>query len=424
MAVSVIVGSQWGDEGKGKIVDMLSARADYVARYQGGANAGHTIVINGKQFVLHLVPAGILTKGVRCVIGNGVVVDPVSLLEELDMLTQAGIDFSGRLFISTKAHLILPYHKVIDKASETKKAKDAVGTTGRGIGPAYIDKYKRCGVRAQDLLNRDVLIKKITANVEENQALLNSTYNGEKLNLQEIIDSTLAIVEKVRPFITDTEYLLNDAIRAGKELLFEGAQGALLDVDHGTFPFVTSSNPISGGACTGLGVAPVAIDNVIGVVKAYCTRVGNGPFPTELHDDMGEQLRHEGHEFGATTGRPRRCGWLDMVALNYSVMINGIKEIALTKIDVLNTLDEIKVCTGYKINGKITNRFTSEIEALENAIPVYETFPGWKKDLAGITDFEKLPESARNYINAIEKMTGAKVKYISVSPSREDTIVR
>ncbi len=424
MAVSVIVGSQWGDEGKGKIVDMLSAKANIVARYQGGANAGHTIVIDGKQFVLHLVPAGILTQGVKCVIGNGVVVDPTSLLEELDMLSKAGIDFEGRLFISDKAHLILPYHKVLDKASEAKKAKDAVGTTGRGIGPAYIDKYKRCGIRGHDLLDTDALVSKIRTNIAENQALLDAVYQGEKLDTDEIVTSVLAFVEKIKPLVTDTEYLLNNAIKSGENLLLEGAQGALLDVDHGTYPFVTSSNPTSGGACTGLGIPPVAIRTVVGVVKAYTTRVGNGPFPTELNDAMGEKLRKEGFEFGATTGRPRRCGWLDMVALNYSVMVNGINEIALTKIDVLNSLDEIKICTSYRIDGKETDRFPADVHKLDRVEPVYRTFPGWKCSLAGITDFDKLPKAAKEYIGAIEALSGAKVKYVSTSPSRTDTIVR
>ena len=326
MSVNIVVGAQWGDEGKGKIVDLLSDSVDIVARYQGGANAGHTIVIEGKKFVLHLIPSGILQDDVQCVIGNGVVIDPVALMEEIAMLESFGISMKDRLFISHKAHLIMPYHKMLDKARESQ-ASAAIGTTGRGIGPAYIDKFSRSGIRIVDLLDRTVFEEKLRANIEEKNAVLKKIYDHEELEIESIISEYLDFDVKIDPYIKDTTLLLNQAIAEGKSILMEGAQGALLDVDHGTYPFVTSSNPTSGGACTGLGVPPTSVNSVIGVVKAYTTRVGNGPFPTELHDEMGEELRKIGAEFGATTGRPRRCGWLDGVALQYSVMINGIDQL-------------------------------------------------------------------------------------------------
>ena len=338
MSVSIIVGAQWGDEGKGKIVDMLSEEADIVARYQGGANAGHTIVFGGKKYVLHLIPSGILHPDTTCVIGNGVVIDPVALMEEIDMLESMGISVEGRLHISHKAHLIMPYHKQMDAARE--KQAGSIGTTGRGIGPAYYDKALRTGIRIVDLLDRDVLREKIRLNLEEKNQLLKALYGAEPIDVDAMIDEYLEFDTRIDPYITDTTLLLNTALKEGKRVLAEGAQGALLDLDHGTYPFVTSSNPTSGGACTGLGIPPTSISNVMGVVKAYSTRVGNGPFPTELNDETGELLRTEGHEFGATTGRKRRCGWLDIPALRYSIMINGISEIALTKLDVLGVLDE------------------------------------------------------------------------------------
>ena len=425
MSVAVIVGSQWGDEGKGKVVDLLSVDSEIVARYQGGANAGHTIVIEGKQYVLHLIPSGILSPNVKCVIGNGVVIDPVALMDEIKMLEDFGIDVKGRLFISHKAHLIMPYHKLLDQASEAQKTgKAAIGTTGRGIGPAYYDKYNRCGIRIVDLLDRKVFEEKLRANIAEKNTILEKIYGNSGLEVETIIDQYLEFDKLIDPYITDTTLLLNEAIKAGKSVFVEGAQGALLDVDHGTYPFVTSSNPTTGGACTGLGIPPTAITRVIGIVKAYCTRVGNGPFPTELNDPIGEKLRKEGAEFGATTGRPRRCGWLDLVALKYSVMIKGISEIALTKLDVLDTFDEIKVCTSYKIDEKITQNFPADIPSLEKIEPQLISFKGWNSSLRGIKKYEDLPYATQTYIAFIEEFTGAKVSIVSVSPDRADTIIR
>jgi adenylosuccinate synthase len=423
MSVRIVVGAQWGDEGKGKIVDLLSEYTDIVARYQGGANAGHTIVIDGKKFVLHLIPSGILQSDVQCVIGNGVVIDPVALMEEIAMLESFGISMKDRLFISHQAHLIMPYHKMLDKARE-EHASAAIGTTGRGIGPAYIDKFSRVGIRIVDLLNRTVFEEKLRANIEEKNTVLTKIYDHQELQVEQIVHEYLAFDTQIDPYIKDTALLLNQAIADGKSVLMEGAQGALLDVDHGTYPFVTSSNPTSGGACTGLGVPPTSVDSVIGVVKAYTTRVGNGPFPSELHDEMGAQLRATGAEFGATTGRPRRCGWLDGVALRYSVMINGISEIALTKLDVLDDIDKIGLCIGYEVNGKLLKSFPADVTILSQCIPVYEYHDGWKESLAGIRSYQDLPEAAKQYIIAIEKIAGAKVSIISLSPDRADTIIR
>ena len=422
MSVSIIVGAQWGDEGKGKIVDMLSEEADIVARYQGGANAGHTIVFDGKKYVLHLIPSGILHPTTICVIGNGVVIDPVALMEEIQMLESMGISVEGRLHISHKAHLIMPYHKLMDAARE--KQAGSIGTTGRGIGPAYYDKALRTGIRIVDLLDRETLREKIRHNLEEKNQLLQALYGAEPIDVDAMIDEYVEFDTRIDPYITDTTLLLNTALKEGKRVLAEGAQGALLDLDHGTYPFVTSSNPTSGGACTGLGIPPTSIKSVMGVVKAYSTRVGNGPFPTELHDDIGELLRTEGHEFGATTGRKRRCGWLDIPALSYSIMINGISEIALTKLDVLGVLDEIKVCTGYLVDGKAVKSFPADVSTLSRVECIYETFPGWKCSLDGIRSFGELPPAAQRYIQEIERLLETPVRWVSTSPAREDTFLR
>ena len=421
MSVSVIVGSQWGDEGKGKIVDLLSADADIVARYQGGANAGHTIVIGDKKTILHLIPSGILSPNVICVIGNGVVIDPVELISEIDMLKSNGVSVEGRLLISNKAHLIMDYHKVVDKVRENSIGT-SIGTTGRGIGPAYIDKVKRVGIRAEDLLSEEILISKIKENLAEHNKVLTEIYKTSIVSESEIIDSIINYKNILSPFISDTSLFLNEQIALGKKIIIEGAQGTLLDVDHGTYPFVTSSNPSSGGACTGLGIPPVKIDKVIGITKAFCTRVGNGPFPSELNDEMGEYLRKTGAEFGATTGRPRRCGWLDLVALKYSVMINGISEIALTKIDVLNDLDELSVCVKYLYNGEELISFPSDLHKLNKVECVYKTFKGWKQSLSNFKNIDELPKEAKDYIKFIEDFTGAKVTILSLSPERNDTI--
>lgn len=424
MSVNIIVGTQWGDEGKGKIVDLLSQKADYVARYQGGANAGHTIVINGKQFILHLIPSGMLTQNVKCIIGNGVVIDPVALMDEISMLESHGIEVKDRLFISHKAHLIMPYHKVLDQIRESSKGGGAIGTTGRGIGPCYIDKARRIGIRIVDLLDRKSLEEKLRHNIQEKNNILKKIYDYQEFNTEEIIETYLDFDKKIDPYITDISVLLNEEIKKGKQIYVEGAQGALLDLDHGTYPFVTSSNPTSGGACTGLGIPPTSIENIFGVVKAYCTRVGNGPFPTELTDTIGQQLQKTGAEFGATTGRPRRCGWLDLVALKYSVMINGVNQIALTKLDVLDELPEIKICTAYEINGKITKNFPADIPSLVNSKPIYKTVKGWNQSLRGIKEWNKLPIEALDYFKEIEDYVRAEIKIVSLSPDRADTLVR
>lgn len=422
MSVRIVVGAQWGDEGKGKIVDMLSEQADIVARYQGGANAGHTIVFDNTKYILHLIPSGILHPDTQCVIGNGVVIDPVALLEEIHMLEGMGISISGRLHISHKAHLIMPYHKQMDAARE--KQAGSIGTTGRGIGPAYYDKALRIGIRIVDLLDRDVLREKIRTNLKEKNQILRALYNEEPLDVEAMIDEYLNFDTLIDPYITDTTALLSLALKNGKRVLAEGAQGALLDLDHGTYPFVTSSNPTSGGACTGLGIPPTSITSVMGVVKAYSTRVGNGPFPTELEDTTGELLRAEGNEFGATTGRSRRCGWLDVPALLHSIMINGISEIALTKLDVLGALPELRICTGYVLDGKPIRLFPADAKTLGRVECTYETYPGWNCSLDGITSFDGLPKEAQDYVKAIEAHLGVPVLWVSTSPARKDTFKR
>lgn len=419
MSVTVLVGSQWGDEGKGKIVDILSERFDIVARYQGGANAGHTVEIGNNKYILHLIPSGILREGVICVIGNGVVIDPTALLDEIALLEKNNIKVDGRLFISHNAHLIMPYHKLLDSIQESGENK--IGTTGRGIGPCYIDKYARKGIKIVDLLNKKALEEKIRKNLEEKNNLLKKVYEKDELNVEEIIHQYLEFDKKIDKYIKDVPSYLNNAITKGKSILLEGAQGALLDVDHGTYPFVTSSSPTSGGACTGTGIPPNKIDNVIGIVKAYTTRVGYGPFPTELLDADGEKLRKIGVEFGATTGRPRRCGWFDAFLVNYSVMINGIDEVAITKLDVLSDFSEIKVCTGYKLNGKLLKSFPTDFERLQIITPVYETLKGWKKDISNCRSFADLPTQTKEYLDFISKQAGMKIKIVSVGPKRDQT---
>ena len=419
----VVIGGQWGDEGKGKIVDLISQDIDIVARYQGGANAGHTICWEDKTFVLHLVPSGIFHEGVKCVIGNGVVIDPVAVMEEINMIRDLGYSVEGRLHISHNAHLIMPYHKKVEEARERWRDAGAIGTTGRGIGPAYVDKFARTGIRVVDLLDRDVLRKKLLLSMEEKNAILQNVYGAEKLDINAIIEEYVEFDKLIDPFVTDTTDLLCSALRDAKNVLAEGAQGSLLDVDFGTYPFVTSSHPTVGGCCTGLGVPPTSINRVIGIVKAYSTRVGNGPFPTELLDDQGDELRTTGGEFGATTGRPRRCGWLDLVALRYTSMINGFTDLAITKLDVLSNLEEIKVCTGYKVNGSSTNRFPNDIRTLEQVEPEYETFPGWGTDITGVTSMDDLPTEARDYLTFMSDFLGVRASIVSSGPKREQTIL-
>jgi len=427
MPVTVVIGAQWGDEGKGKLVDLMAAEADVVARYQGGANAGHTIAWGGEngapaqQAVLHLVPSGVFHPGTACVIGGGVVLDPVALLEEIAMVEGMGFSVEGRLFLSHTAHVIMPYHKRLDAAREG--TADAIGTTGRGIGPAYVDKYARSGIRVVDLLDRDTLARKLRAAVEQNNTVLRAIYGAETLDVEAIVEEYVALDQRLDPYVKDTAHYLHEALSKGKRVVAEGAQGALLDVDFGTYPFVTSSSPTVGGACTGLGIPPTAIDRVVGIAKAYATRVGHGPFVTELEDETGEFLRRVGHEFGATTGRPRRCGWLDLVALRYSARINGFTEVAITKLDVLAGMDEVKVCTHYRIDGRETDRFPADVPSLERAEPVYRSFEGWEGSGTDATRFEELPAAAQRYLRFVEQETGVRIGSVSTGPRREETLV-
>ncbi|MCL4304903.1 adenylosuccinate synthase [bacterium] len=422
--VTVILGAQWGDEGKGKIVDYLSERADVVCRFQGGANAGHTIIENGRKFVLHLLPAGILRPNTICAIGGGVVVDPAALLNEIELLEAAGIDLTGRLFVSHQAHLIMPYHKLLDSIHESQGERVKIGTTGRGIGPAYVDKVARVGIRIVDLLDRDLLRKKIRANVEEKNRLLSKVYATQELDVEAIVEEYVAFDQRIDPYVKDVSVLLDETIRAGKNVILEGAQGTLLDVDMGTYPFVTSSNPTAGGACTGLGIGPRRIDHVIGIVKAYTTRVGEGPFPTEIMDgDEQDRLREKGDEYGATTGRPRRCGWFDGVAARYAARVNSVDSWAVTKLDILTGLPTIKVCTSYDDGARIYRNFPSDSRILSTIEPVYEELPGWTESLDRATRWEEFPRAAQDYLRFIEEFTGVPVSIVSVGASREQTIV-
>jgi adenylosuccinate synthase len=428
LPVTIIIGSQWGDEGKGKIVDLLAPECDVVARYQGGANAGHTIAWEDKQFVLHLIPSGIFHKGTACVIGNGVVIDPVALMDEIRMIEEVGFEVEGRLLISHHAHLIMPYHKAIEQARELYRDAGAIGTTGRGIGPAYVDKFARTGIRVVDLLDRDILRAKLKIAIEEKNAILRSVYGAEGLDVDAMIEEYVEFDRHIDPYVKDTVAYLHRALKDGQRVLAEGAQGSLLDVDFGTYPFVTSSHPTAGGCCTGLGVPPTAVDRVIAIVKAYTTRVGNGPFPTELDgtpdrdpENLGELLRSSGNEFGATTGRPRRCGWLDLVALNYTAAINGFTELAITKLDVLAGLEEVKVCTAYRIDGEVTRQFPGDIEKLERVEPIYETLPGFGDTREAATVAE-LPENARRYLRFVEEHLDVPISVVSTGPKREQTI--
>jgi len=423
MSTVVITGAQWGDEGKGKIVDILTEDADYIVRYQGGHNAGHTVVIGDSKFVLHLIPSGILRPGKKCVIGNGVVIDPQALLAEIDGLLEKGIAVSENLLISGRAHVIMPYHRAIEKESEKQKGSLKIGTTGRGIGPTYADKMARVGVRVADLLDKEVFREKLKTNIQEMNYFLDRLYGAKGFVVEEIYDEYTGYAERLRDFITDTAVLLNRVLREGKNVLFEGAQGTHLDVDHGTYPYVTSSNATSGGACTGTGVGPTKIDKVVGVVKAYTTRVGSGPFPTELNDATGEFLRDKGREFGATTGRPRRCGWFDAVATRYAADVNGFTGMVLTKMDVLDDLDEIRICTGYRYQGKQYTDMPSQLNVLEECEPVYETIQGWKAATAGLSEYDALPLNAKKYVERIQELIGVDVDIISTGFRRNETIV-
>jgi adenylosuccinate synthase len=419
----VVIGAQWGDEGKGKIVDLLSEKADYVVRYQGGHNAGHTVVVGNDVIVLHLIPTGLLHAEKVGVIGNGVVIDPEAFLEELQTLSARGISVSGRLFISETAHLIMPYHKAIDKESEKMKGTRKIGTTGRGIGPAYSDKMARIGIRVVDLLDPDLFREKLATNLIEMNYFLEQLYKVKGFDLEKVFQEYMGYAEKIKPFIADTTVLLNRVIDEGRALLFEGAQGTHLDVDLGTYPFVTSSNATAGGACTGTGVGPTRINEVLGVAKAYTTRVGSGPFPSELNNPIGESLRAKGKEFGATTGRPRRCGWFDAVLVRYSVRVNYLTSLAITKLDVLDGFPEIDLCVGYEYEGKTLREVPSSLRILEKCTPIFERFPGWTEPTTGVTSYDRLPKNAKNYLEAISEQVGCRIDLVSTSSKRGETIV-
>ncbi|MFD5824567.1 adenylosuccinate synthase [Lentzea sp. NPDC060358] len=424
MPAVVLIGAQWGDEGKGKATDILGERVQWIVRYQGGNNAGHTVVLpDGQKFALHLIPSGILTPGVKNVIGNGVVVDPGVLLEELAGLEEKNVDTSS-LLISSDAHLIMPYHVAIDKVTERYLGKAKIGTTGRGIGPCYQDKLARVGVRAQDLLDEKILRQKVEAALDFKNQVLVKVYNRKALDPDQVVDQVLERGQHFVHRIADTRLLLNQALDRDEIVLLEGSQGTLLDVDHGTYPFVTSSNPTSGGAAVGSGVGPTRINTVIGILKAYTTRVGSGPFPTELNDDMGEFLRKQGGEFGVTTGRSRRTGWFDAVIARYASRVNGITDYFLTKLDVLSGLEKVPVCVGYEVDGRRVDEMPMTQTDVHHAVPVYEELPGWFEDISGCRSFEELPANARSYVEYLESISGARVSAIGVGPGRDQTIVR
>ena len=419
MSVTVIVGTQWGDEGKGKITDLLAHDMDMVVRYQGGNNAGHTVVIGKETFKLHLIPSGIFYSNVMCVIGNGVVIDPAVLIQEIESLRSKGYS-ADNLRISSQAHVIFPYHKDMDKAQEQKKEAGRIGTTCRGIGPCYVDKYNRRGIRIGELYNQEVFKSKLKWNIEEKGFLLEKFY-GMKVNFDEnsILNEYLGYAHAIKKYVVEeSSSLVNDAISKRKKLLLEGAQGTMLDVDHGTYPYVTSSNPVSSGACVGAGISPKAVDEIIGVVKAYVTRVGGGPFPTEIEGGAGDKLREWGGEYGATTGRPRRCGWFDGVVMKHASKINGLTQLAVTKLDVLDKLDKIKICVAYKYKGKEIQDFPTDIARLEQCEPVYIEMPGWKKSIKKATDYKELPENAKKYLDKLSEIAGAKISLISVGAER------
>lgn len=424
MGNTVIIGTQWGDEGKGKIVDLLSEHADFVVRFQGGNNAGHTMVVNGMEIISHLIPSGIIQHK-KCFIGNGVVVDPFVLLDEIDYLISNNIDASPEMLrISDRAHIIMPYHRMIDRAREEQTGTQKIGTTGRGIGPCYEDKAARRGIRFCDLLDFDLFTEKVTTILEEKNFYLTQYFKTTAIDLNTVINDFRLVKDRLVPYIDDVSAILDQGIKNKKTLLFEGAQGTHLDVEHGTYPFVTSSSVVSGNAANGSGVGPACFDEIIGIVKAYATRVGAGPFPTELFDEIGDKLQKTGSEFGATTGRKRRCGWIDMVVLKNAVKLNSLSGLAITKLDVLDDLDEIKICTAYKYNGKTITNFPAEIKVLQECTPVYETHPGWNQDIRAIRELDELPLNAKEYLKRLEELSGVKIKIVSVGPGREATIIK
>jgi adenylosuccinate synthase len=422
-AVAVLVGAQWGDEGKGKFADHFAGEADVVVRFQGGNNAGHTLVVRGEQIIVHLIPSGILHPGKQCLIGNGVVVDPKVLCEEIDFLSEKGYFDDSRLIVSDRANLIMPYHRIADLAGEKRKGRKKIGTTGRGIGPAYSDKMARLGLRFHHLTDLKRLSDRLRAVLEEKNLYLTRVFEEKPLKFEDVFEEFKGYADRLGRFCGNVPKILEEAINDKKKVLFEGAQGAMLDIDHGTYPFVTSSNTTAGAVCTGAGIGPGCIEKVIGISKAYTTRVGSGPFPTELSDDIGDRLRETGSEFGATTGRPRRCGWLDVVALRHARRINGLTEIMITKLDVLSGLEKLKICTGYKHEGQTLEEFPPEAGVLEAVDPIYEELPAWKQDLHDVREYDDLPEAARNYLKRIEALVGVNISAVSVGPERPQTIV-
>ncbi|AFY64742.1 adenylosuccinate synthase [Geitlerinema sp. PCC 7407] len=422
MANVVVIGAQWGDEGKGKITDLLSKSADVVVRYQGGVNAGHTVVVKDQTFKLHLIPSGILYPDTDCIIGSGTVIDPKVLIEELDQLEALGVS-TANLLISQTAHVTMPYHRLIDQAAEERRGTHKIGTTGRGIGPTYADKSERTGIRVLDLMNSEVMKEKIRWSVNYKNVLLEKFYGLQPLDPEAVIEEYLGYAERLRPHTVDSSLKIYDAVQRRRNILFEGAQGTLLDLDHGTYPYVTSSNPVAGGACVGAGVGPTMIDRVIGVAKAYTTRVGEGPFPTEIHDEMGQLLCARGAEFGTTTGRQRRCGWFDAVIGRYAVRINGLDCLAITKLDVLDEMDEIKVCVAYEVNGQRCEHFPNSAELFAQCTPVYETMPGWKQSTADCRSLEDLPAEALSYLKFLAELMEVPIAIVSLGASRDQTII-
>ncbi|HWQ89734.1 MAG TPA: adenylosuccinate synthase [Desulfitobacteriaceae bacterium] len=423
MAAVVLIGAQWGDEGKGKITDFLAKKAGMIVRSQGGNNAGHTVVVDGEEFKLHLIPSGILYSDKTCVIANGVVIDPAVLLQELNYLTERGVKI-GKLLISGNAHVIMPYHRLLDGLEEDARGDSKIGTTKRGIGPAYMDKTARTGIRMIDLIDPDEFAAKLRRNLAEKNTLLTKVYGAEALDFEEIYQEYEGYAARLREYVTDTSLAIAQTMKHGIKVLFEGAQGTLLDLDHGTYPFVTSSYPIAGGACTGAGVGPTQIDRVVAVIKAYTTRVGEGPFPTELTDETGHRIQKLGFEFGTTTGRARRCGWFDAVIARYAVRVNGISDFAVTKLDVLTGLETLKICVGYNAQGQRIDEFPQSQKIFTQCEPIYEEMPGWQEDLTQIKKFEDLPQNAQNYIRRLEELSGVRATIVAVGPGREQTIVR
>ena len=423
MSSFVVLGAQWGDEGKGKITDYLAEKAHVVVRFQGGNNAGHTVEVEDKQYKLHLIPSGILYDNKVNIIGNGVVVDPEALLSEINYLEGLGVSITPeKLIISDRAHVIMPYHKVLDALKEKARGANSIGTTGKGIGPCYTDKFERCGIRICDLINKDVLKEKLQENLTLKNKYITKVYDGEALDFDTIYNQYVEYAEKVKPFVKDVSVILNEEIKEDNSILFEGAQGMLLDIDYGTYPFVTSSNTTAGGVSSGAGIGPNKVNEVIGITKAYTTRVGKGPFPTELEDETGEWIRTQGHEYGVTTGRARRCGWLDIVIVNTSVRVSGLTSLVITKIDTLAGLEKIKMCVGYEFDGKVIDYFPASLEDLAKCKPIYEEFEGWGEEIKDAKSFDELPENAKKYLNRIEELTGVEISIVSIGPKRSETI--